>query len=149
MIMDNFTKGILIILSICFILFAATQLANANALHKDKGIQLFGELMDDLDPARSAILGAYKPSDKDFVKYCDYKAYIGLAVYADKENGKSEKWAIDALTEAYNSRKVDNRVPRYVFLEHQRMARTVFRHPNLDHKQLFTRFYKECFEMGF
>lgn len=149
MIMSHVLK-FLTILGICgvFILIIDAA-AKANTVHKDKSIKTFNILMEDLQQTRSIIIQAYNPPEKEFVTYCDYKAYIGLAVYADKENGKTEKWAIDALTEAYDSREVDNRVPRYVFLEHQRMARTVFRHPEMDHKQLFTRFYKECFEMGF
>jgi len=141
---------ILTILGICgLFIFVIESAAKANSINHDEGVETFNILMKDLQQTRSIIIDAYNPADKDFVKYCDYKSYIGLAVYSDKENGKSLEWAIDALESAYYSRKKEDRVPRYVFLEHQRMARTVFRHPDKDHKQLFTRFYKECFELGF
>jgi hypothetical protein len=147
--MDYVLKLLTIIgISSLFIL-AFNSATKANSVHHNKGVETFNVLMNDLQQTRSIIIDVYNPSEEKFIKYCDYKAYIGLAVYADKKNGKTLDWALTALNSAYDAREKDDRVPRFVFLEHQRMARTVFRHPELDHKQLFSRFYKECFELGF
>lgn len=83
-----------------------------------------------------------------FQEYCDYKVSVGMLAYQAREEGHTEKEVIDSLRDYYDIPE-DERIPHHIHVEHERMARDVFRKENEGEDFFVDRFYADCFELGF
>lgn len=84
--------------------------------------------------------------------YCDGKMNIAKKTF---ELLRERDWTIDqTIDDLYLSRKLAEKkqgvkIPQYMFLEYERMARTIDRHPEQSKEELIKHFKYECVVLGF
>lgn len=68
-----------------------------------------------------------------------------------REQGWTIEQAIDDLhmSRVLAEKKNGTKIPQYMFLEYERMARTIDRHPEIPKEELMKQFKYECAALGF
>ena len=101
--------------------------------------------------ALEELLGTEPTYEQKLAAYCQDKAHKGLLSFKAREQGESLEDVLKALRHYYDLPK-DERLPHYIYIDHERMAQDVYRSNNKDKKEpqyWLARFYGECMDQGY